>query len=339
MRKTLALLLALISLWFVIGTAQAAEEKTGYVTSTGLYIRESASTKADALKCAKNGEKLTILKTQGDWYYVRYGVVYGYVAKKYVSLSKSGSSSSSSSSSDDAPDRIADLGKAPATTRIGDRGSDVKKLQQALKILGYYSGNCDGIFGENTEKAVIRFQKKKGLTQDGIAGKGTIRLLFGEEAADAGSSSSSSSGSGSSSGSSSKITEKLNWFDDRVASMIPKGTHFTIKDIRSGRTFRAKHLFGTNHMDAEPLTEEDTGIMKKCYGGDWSWDRRPILILCAGRVFAASMNGMPHGDQSIYDNDFDGQFCIHFVDSKTHGTDKVDPDHQAAINEAARAEW
>ncbi|MDR0928182.1 MAG: peptidoglycan-binding protein [Oscillospiraceae bacterium] len=330
MRKSLALLLALISLWFVIGTAQAAEEKVGYVTSTGLYIRESASTKADALKCAKNGAKLIILKTQGDWYYVRYGVVYGYVVKKYVSLSKS---DSSSSSSNDAPDRIADLGSAPATSRMGDRGNHVKKLQQALKILGYYGGNCDGIFGEKTEAAVIRFQKNKGLSRDGIAGKGTIRALFGEDAANAGS---SSSGGGTASG---KLTEKLDWYDDRVASVIPKGTHFTIKDVRSGRTFRAKHLFGTNHMDAEPLTEEDTETMKKCYGGDWSWDRRPILILCSGRVFAASMNGMPHGDQSIYDNDFDGQFCIHFVDSKTHGTDKVDADHQAAINEAARAEW
>ncbi len=100
-----------------------------------------------------------------------------------------------------------------------------------------------------------------------------------------------------------------------------------------------KHLYGANHLDAEPLTRDETAKLRQVYGGEWSWDCRPILINYGGHVVAASMNGMPHGDQSIYDNDFDGQFCIHFLNSKTHGTDKVNPNHQTAVNEAIRASW
>ena len=78
--------------------------------------------------------------------------------------------------------------------------------------------------------------------------------------------------------------------------------------------------------------------MKSIYGGSWSWRRRAILILYNGHVYAASMNGMPHGTTTI-SNGFDGHFCIHFKNSKTHGTKKVDPDHQSAVTSASRATW
>lgn len=351
-RKGIALVLVLASL-MALTTVAAADETVGYVTSTGLYIRKSPNTSAEALRCAANGEKLIILREEGDWYYVKYNsVVSGYVSKKFVSAKKPAAStgtnagtgtSTSSVASENLPSKVAELGKAPASSKRGDRGNDVIKLQQALKILGMYAGNCDGIFGEQTEVSVKKFQKSRGLSQDGVAGKVTIKLLFGEDAADAGknTSSSSSSSSGSSSGSSSSSsskTEKVNWFSGGN-NIIPRGATFTIKDVRTGVTIKCKHLFGANHLDAEPLTRDDTAKLKRVYGGSWSWDRRPVLVSYGGRIIAGSMNGMPHGEQSIYDNDFDGQFCIHFVGSKTHGSSKVDPDHQACISEAARASW
>ena len=68
------------------------------------------------------------------------------------------------------------------------------------------------------------------------------------------------------------------------------------------------------------------------------WSRRAILILYNGHVYAASMNGMPHGTSTI-NNDFSGHFCIHFLNSRTHETDRVDPDHQSAVQTASRATW
>ena len=50
------------------------------------------------------------------------------------------------------------------------------------------------------------------------------------------------------------------------------------------------------------------------------------------------MNGMPHGTSTL-NNNFDGHFCIHFYNSRTHGTDRVDEDHQNAVARAMNATW
>ncbi len=64
-----------------------------------------------------------------------------------------------------------------AVLRQGSRGGEVKEVQRRLKQWGYYSGAVDGIFGSGTRKAVISFQKKNGLTADGIVGKATYAAL------------------------------------------------------------------------------------------------------------------------------------------------------------------
>lgn len=64
-----------------------------------------------------------------------------------------------------------------AALRVGSRGEDVKKLQTKLKRWGYYDGSVDGIFGSGTEKAVKYFQRKNGLTADGIVGSATAKAL------------------------------------------------------------------------------------------------------------------------------------------------------------------
>lgn len=57
----------------------------------------------------------------------------------------------------------------------GSSGTAVKTLQQNLIKLGFSCGTtgADGQFGANTESAVKAFQKKYGLTQDGIVGNKT----------------------------------------------------------------------------------------------------------------------------------------------------------------------
>lgn len=55
----------------------------------------------------------------------------------------------------------------------GQVSNDVKNLQNDLISLGYLTGKADGAFGKNTENAVIAFQKKYGLTPDGLVGSTT----------------------------------------------------------------------------------------------------------------------------------------------------------------------
>ena len=64
-----------------------------------------------------------------------------------------------------------------ATLRVGSSGEEVKTLQTKLKRWGYYTGSIDGVFGSGTKKAVIAFQKKNGLTPDGVVGQATAKAL------------------------------------------------------------------------------------------------------------------------------------------------------------------
>ena len=68
------------------------------------------------------------------------------------------------------------------TLQWGDTGTAVKKLQEALKNRGYYSGKIDSTFGSGVYAAVKAFQKQYGLKADGIAGPATQNLLFNTSA-------------------------------------------------------------------------------------------------------------------------------------------------------------
>ena len=67
---------------------------------------------------------------------------------------------------------------ASGSLRTGSRGTEVTRLQNALKSLGMYSLKVDGIFGKGTRSAVMQYQRKNGLTVDGIAGPKTLGKLY-----------------------------------------------------------------------------------------------------------------------------------------------------------------
>ena len=71
------------------------------------------------------------------------------------------------------------------TLQWGDTGAAVKRLQEALKNRGYYSGKIDSTFGSGVYAAVKAFQKQYGLKADGIAGPATQNLLFNTSASSA----------------------------------------------------------------------------------------------------------------------------------------------------------
>ena len=66
---------------------------------------------------------------------------------------------------------------AVAVLRQGAKGGEVKEVQRRLKLWGYYKGSVDGVFGAGTKSAVVAFQKKNGLTADGVVGKATYKAL------------------------------------------------------------------------------------------------------------------------------------------------------------------
>jgi len=63
------------------------------------------------------------------------------------------------------------------TLSLGSRGPNVKLIQSLLNRIGYNAGPVDGIFGPQTQAAVIAFQRDNGLVPDGIVGPATWRVF------------------------------------------------------------------------------------------------------------------------------------------------------------------
>jgi len=255
--------------------------------------------------------------------------------------------------------------------RQGDRGESVCELQEYLAIAGYMDSAADGVFGSVTHQAVVAFQKSAELASDGIVGRKTWDALLSKaEAASARtyvvvagdtmygiakrfgiSVEAIAAASGISRPESIKPGQKLvipasadasraalsrsgaellHW---DIANKILK-SRATIIDVATGLSFEVQRRGGHNHADIEPLTGADTAVLKRIYGGSWSWARRAVIVVVGGRRIAASINGQPHGGQAITGNGFSGHICLHFLGSRTHASNSLDADHQRMVQAA-----
>ena len=129
--------------------------------------------------------------------------------------------------------------------------------------------------------------------------------------------------------------ERVEWFSEGN-KLVKRGGYAYIYDIDTGLTLRIKRKGGTNHMDVEPASKKDTATLKKIAGGTFSWKSHAVVLIKGGRYIAAAINTQPHGEYTIKDNDFPGQFCLHMVGSRTHETDRVNPEHQKSIERVMR---
>lgn len=128
--------------------------------------------------------------------------------------------------------------------------------------------------------------------------------------------------------------EYLDWWEE-ARYVWPIGTVAVITDFYTGRSWKAKRTVGASHADVEPLTADDTRIMKEVWGGEWSWVRRPVLVSVNGHRIAASVSGMPHDIDNIKENNFPGHFDVHFANSRRHKDNLIDPEHQKNVSIAA----
>ena len=64
-----------------------------------------------------------------------------------------------------------------ALSQVGSRGKEVTAIQEELKARGLFTVGVTGYYGEETRKAVLRFQKQQGISQTGVAGPITLKAL------------------------------------------------------------------------------------------------------------------------------------------------------------------
>ena len=127
--------------------------------------------------------------------------------------------------------------------------------------------------------------------------------------------------------------ELLSW--STVRQIWRRGEIAQITDVRTGLVYNVRNMGNGNHSDVETVTQADTDIMRRTYGGVWSWATRPVIVSVNGRHIAASINGMPHAGSTIIGNGMAGHVCIHFQGSRTHnGNQRHTQDHQNSVMEA-----
>ena len=218
----------------------------------------------------------------------------------------------------------------PELLKNGSRGDYVMLLQMRLRDLGYYNYKITGVFGAVTENAVNLFQKNNGLVVDGAVGQKTAQVLYSNQAQRT-----APTVAAKKPAPTVVPTGKLwDWYKT-VNKSWPKLSTRTVRDVYTGKTYKMTRVGGSNHADVEPATKADCDIFKSTYGGSWSWDRRPVIVSIGGTWVAASINGMPHGYETISGNGMTNQVCIHFLNSRTHIQNMKDSDHQECVQIAA----
>jgi hypothetical protein len=222
--------------------------------------------------------------------------------------------------------------------RIGAQGRRVTEIQGYLKQLNYLRQKPSGYYGRGTAEAVKSFQLEHGLTADGIVGPETMarfKVAINRDERIELKMVPSSDGTMTQLASRGRVNrvKAIPW--SIVNQLWGDGETALLIDVETGQSFRARRLYGYLHADVEPLTKEDTETMLAVYNSKWSWERRAVVVCLRNLLIAASINGMPHGQKSIFGNDFPGQFCVHFLGSRVHQSGIVDPAHLAMIKKAA----
>ena len=257
----------------------------------------------------------------------------------------SGSGSDSSGSDSGSSGSGSGSSGAYITLREGSTGTEVKALQQALKNLNY-NVSPDGTYGGLTKMAVIAFQKRNGLTADGVAGAETQAKLFSGSALPADSSDSGGSGGGSgntdpggqASGPSTGSVKLLHWFNE-VKPSIRTGQTIVIFDPATSLQWNLRLYSLGHHADSEPITKQDTQIMYKAFGYTNTWTPKPVYVkLPNGNWTLATMHNVPHLSGSIQNNDFDGHLCVHFLRDMEECRQN-DPNYGVQNQNAIRKKW
>ena len=290
------------------------------VTGNNVSLRYQPSTSANRVGTANIGDCFYYVDTVNGWFQTKAGY---WITKDYAKVMTDAEVEAYIKNNGGS-------GSTGSSYTIGSTGSTVTYIQTALTALEYYDRQITGHYGRYTKDAVRAFQRDHNLTADGVCGATTLAAIQ-----------KAYSGSSSATTTYNATVYKLDWSymkSEATKLGIAKGASIKLTDLTTGKSLNIHVQSTGNHIDAEPLTSADTTTLCEIYGVSTpnaiSYKRRPMMITTSAGQFLCSIYGQPHGAQDITNNGYEGQFCLHFVNSKTHGTNRVDGDHQNAINTA-----
>ena len=289
-------------------TPAFAASVTAKVSSSSAKVYKKASRSSTSVKL-KKGTKVKVTAVSGSWAKVKLNGRTGYMPKKYLSVSASSSSKSSSGSKK--------TGYVSKNTYVYQKASSSSRRKSISRNTKVYVVGKSGSY--------YKVQNAGGTT-------GYVKASYVSGKKSSGSSSKGSSSKSSGSGWKSKVV-KMNWFNGG-SNVLKKGHYGYIYDIDTGISLKIKRMGGHYHADVEPATAADTAKLLRIAGGKFSWKSHAVILKANGKYVASGINTLPHGDETIRNNGYDGQFCLHMTGSKTHASSKENENHQSSINRA-----
>ncbi len=222
----------------------------------------------------------------------------------------------------------------------GSTGDTVIKVQIRLRELGYFMFKPTGKFQSMSVDATKRFQQNQPsvdgqpIMSDGTIGYESKKLLSSKTAVRAAIPDSVHIPLGPTiQGTPEHKGEIVSW--DEIKQMLVRGTTYTVIDYNTGKEIKMKFTGGENHAEMECLSSEDTNALKEVFGNDFSFMKRPALIIINSKYIAASLQGYPHGTDSVINNDMNGHICLFFSGSLSHVGMLPDVEHETQILRAS----
>lgn len=311
------------------------------VKGTNVRLRSGPDTTYGVVEHADAGDILYFVDYQDGWFETRSGL---WINEDYVTELKG----------DEALRYLAGT-SSNSTYRRGDSGPMVEWIQQVLEALEFYGENSDrggsitGNFGAKTEDAVKDFQDWQNLPRTGVVDSTTLAAMRKAYAGDR------------TDLSIKPVQGKLYsipWFpntnsDSNKAAYYKKagltmgaGKNQTIAltDLNTGYSMYVYVQAVGNHADMEPLTQTDTNALCDMFGvsapSQISYRRRAaMLTIFDGNKnvtyqFPCAIYGESHGADTIPDNGYSGQFCVHFLGTRTNGSNYDNPDNREVVKQA-----
>lgn len=222
----------------------------------------------------------------------------------------------------------------------GDTGDLVVLIQTRLRDLGYFLFQPTGRFQSMTANAAIAFQKNQMSTDgtqfitDGRIGEQSMEVLFSSKAVRAPIAPAVHIPIGpNADGTQTRVGTLMPWSE--VSQKLNQGRSYTLIDFNTGTSFSMTFTGGENHAEVECTSALDTQTYKTLYGDTFSYFKRPMLLELDGQVIACSLQGQPHGTDSVSGNDMSGHACLFFEGSVSHVGRVVDVEHINHIYKAA----
>ena len=227
---------------------------------------------------------------------------------------------------------------ADSLISYGSTGEIVVRIQLRLRELGYFNYKPTGNFQSMTVEATKKFQQNQTdasgapFISDGTVGEQTRAFLFETSAKRVDIAATIPIGQ-QLAGTASVTGEAIPWSE--VKTLLVEGETYTVTDFNTNVQFDMVYCGGDMHAEMECASLVDTATYKDAFGGEFNYSKRPVVILVGTKLIAASLQGFPHGEDTVAANEMAGHACMFFSGSLSHVGQLPDVEHANQVNIAA----